>query len=310
MEKVNEQVHAQVNVQVTDELVVRALQENLAIIRFDQEHRIAYVNDIFARVVGYCADEMVGMHHRDLCFPEFSNSADYIAFWDNLFTGITFHDKILRRNANGDEVWLEATYMPVWDQARRRVISVTKVATDITERHHHLTHVVDDLQHTAQMLHQRSSDGMLHSEELLVSMEQIAQVSSANADTIYRLQEQAYEIQDVVKTIRKISSQTQMLALNAAIEAARAGEFGRGFNVVAQEVGKLSNMVQEAINQVKCSVDAMDGEVRKISGTTTEVEHSLKRGQERMQTAMESFNAIFVSANELNVQAQRVAHEI
>ncbi|MFD1884454.1 methyl-accepting chemotaxis protein [Paenibacillus wenxiniae] len=302
MEKLNEQV--------TDELVVRALQENLAIIRFDTEHRVAYVNDIFARVIGYSPGEMVGMHHRDLCFPEFSNSPEYKDFWDNLFTGITFHDRILRRNANDDEVWLEATYMPVWDQGRRHVIGVTKVATDITERHHHLSRVVDDLQHTAQMLHQRSSDGMLHSEELLVSMEQIAKVTSSNGETIHRLQEQAYEIQDVVKTIRKIASQTQMLALNAAIEAARAGEFGRGFNVVAQEVGKLSNMVQESIAQVKCSVDAMDYEVRKIYNTTTEVEQSVKRGQQRMQTAMESFNAIFASANELNIHADRVTHEI
>ncbi|WPP43279.1 methyl-accepting chemotaxis protein [Paenibacillus hunanensis] len=302
MEKLSEQV--------TDELVVRALQENLAIIRFDTEHRVAYVNDIFAHVVGYSPGEMIGMHHRNLCFPDFANSSAYEAFWNNLFTGITFHDRILRRNANNDEVWLEATYMPVWDQARRHVIGVTKVATDITERHHHLSHVVDDLQNTAKMLHQRSSDGMLHSEELLVSMEQIAQVTSANGDTIHRLQEQAYEIQDVVQTIRKIASQTQMLALNAAIEAARAGDFGRGFNVVAQEVGKLSNMVQESITQVKRSVDAMDLEVRKISNTTVEVEQSVKRGQERMQTAMESFTAIFTSANELNIQADRVTHEI
>ncbi|GGJ13217.1 methyl-accepting chemotaxis protein [Paenibacillus hunanensis] len=302
MEKLSEQV--------TDELVVRALQENLAIIRFDTEHRVAYVNDIFARVVGYSPSEMIGMHHRNLCFADFANSSEYVSFWDNLFTGITFHDRILRRNSNDDEVWLEATYMPVWDQARRHVIGVTKVATDITERHHHLSHVVDDLQNTAKMLHQRSSDGMLHSEELLVSMEQIAQVTSANGDTIHRLQEQAYEIQDVVQTIRKIASQTQMLALNAAIEAARAGDFGRGFNVVAQEVGKLSNMVQESITQVKRSVDAMDLEVRKISNTTVEVEQSVKRGQERMQTAMESFTAIFTSANELNIQADRVTHEI
>ncbi len=302
MEKLSEQV--------TDELVVRALQENLAIIRFDTEHRVAYVNDIFARVVGYSPSEMIGMHHRNLCFADFANSSEYVSFWDNLFTGITFHDRILRRNSNDDEVWLEATYMPVWDQARRHVIGVTKVATDITERHHHLSHVVDDLQNTAKMLHQRSSDGMLHSEELLVSMEQIAQVTSANGDTIHRLQEQAYEIQNVVQTIRKIASQTQMLALNAAIEAARAGDFGRGFNVVAQEVGKLSNMVQESITQVKRSVDAMDLEVRKISNTTVEVEQSVKRGQERMQTAMESFTAIFTSANELNIQADRVTHEI
>lgn len=299
-----------VNQQVTDELVVRTLQENLAIIRFDTDHRVAYVNPIFAAVLGYTPEQMIGMYHKNLCFPELYNSKEYEQFWDQLFSGKTFHDKIMRRDANDNPVWLEATYMPVWDQQRRRVIGVTKVAANITDRHHDLSTVVSELQQTAQQLNQHSSAGIQHSEHLLRSMEQIVHVSGANAETVYTLQEQAYEIQDVVQTIRKIAAQTQMLALNAAIEATHAGEFGRGFNVVAREVSKLSNMVQDSIAQIKRSVESMSQEVRKISGSTGEVEQSLKRGQEQVQTAMESFNAIFTSAHELNMQAEKVANRI
>ena len=48
------------------------------------------------------------------------------------------------------------------------------------------------------------------------------------------------ETSEVVSKIRANASKSKILALNASIEAARSGEAGKGFTVVAKEMGDMA----------------------------------------------------------------------
>lgn len=291
---------------VTDALVVKAMEKSLAIIRFDLDRRVTYVNETFARTMGYQVGEMYGMHHRQLCFADFANSMDYELFWNSIFNGVSFQDKIERKDASGNSVWLEATYMPVYDESNERILGVSKIATNITNRQKNISAVVHELKTMSHEMNEHADIGIERSRELLSSISGISEVSAHNRATLSLLQEQAGSIQGIVKTIQEIASQTQLLALNAAIEAAHAGEYGRGFDIVAKEVRKLSGMVGDSINEICNSVNGITKEIKNISSSAQKVEEYVQQSQQQIAVALKDFTTIAESAQLLDAKAHQV----
>jgi methyl-accepting chemotaxis protein len=72
------------------------------------------------------------------------------------------------------------------------------------------------------------------------------------------------QISKVVSLINQIALQTNVLAINASIEASRAGEAGRGFTVVAEEIGQLASKSAAATKEIEQIVESIQLETNKV----------------------------------------------
>ncbi|MCZ7885741.1 MULTISPECIES: methyl-accepting chemotaxis protein [Agrobacterium] len=110
--------------------VLDALGRSQAIIEFDLTGKILRANDNFCKTVGYQQSEIVGRAHSMFLSPEDSASPEYKSFWAKLSRGEYDQGQYRRRAKNGDEIWIEASYNPVFRFGKP--YKVVKIATDIT----------------------------------------------------------------------------------------------------------------------------------------------------------------------------------
>lgn len=108
-----------------------AISDVMGVIEFDLKGNITNVNDNFAAVTGYSKQEILGKHHSMFVEQAYKNSQEYKLFWEKLARGEADNGQYKRIGKGGKEVWLQASYNPIFDAAGKP-FKVVKYATDIT----------------------------------------------------------------------------------------------------------------------------------------------------------------------------------
>ncbi|MEH6525937.1 MAG: PAS domain-containing methyl-accepting chemotaxis protein [Sneathiella sp.] len=273
---------------------IDAVNKSQAVISFNLDGTIIDANDNFLGAVGYTIDEIRGEHHSKFVEASFAGSSEYAEFWAALGRGEFQADEYKRIAKGGKEIWIQASYNPIFDPSGKP-FKVVKYATDVTAqviaRHEgeRVGKIVDEnlgkilssvgdanlqatsavtasgqalqtVQSVAAAAEEFQSSAQEISRSMSASKTEVdkANQEAANADNSTKeLSTAAQAMSSIIEVIQGIAAQINLLALNATIESARAGEAGKGFAVVATEVKSLASQVANATDQISTEINGM-----------------------------------------------------
>jgi methyl-accepting chemotaxis protein len=255
-----------------NESILKALERSVGVIEFDPSGVIVDANKSFCAVVGYDRADLVGQRHSMLCEPEYATSKAYELFWQKLRSGEFFSDTFRRLGKGGREVWIQATYNPVFN-TRGEIYRIVKFATDITGRMQavgvlgeaigqlakgnlaiQLSQEIDvsldatrhDFNAAAEKLDLAVSKIAASSEEIALTAGELLESAGSIAK---RTEQQAAALEQTSAALEQITQTVH----DASARAADAGELVRETRQSAEESGRVVREAVAAMGQIEHS---------------------------------------------------------
>lgn len=135
-------------------------------------------------------------------------------------------------------------------------------------------------------------------------------------------------ISKVAEKIKHISKNINLLALNARIESVKAGEYGKGFMVVAEEVGKLAvqssdmvNTIQDNVKDILLSVvelsDSAEGMLKMIENNilsdyekVIDISNEYEEDGRKFESVIQIFSELTENVNSSSVEISEIMDSI
>lgn len=125
-----------------------------------------------------------------------------------------------------------------------------------------------------------------------------------------KVEEYSQVINGFVRTINKISEQTNLLAMNASIEAAHAGNLGKGFSVIAQEIRKLSMDTSSNAKNIESVLQENSDVVKETVETMLKFNEYVESSGKSATETLNSMEEIISGIMEINVGNKEISNSI
>jgi methyl-accepting chemotaxis protein len=294
---------------------MEAIRKSQAVIEFRMDGNIITANQNFLNTLGYTLDDIRDRHHSMFVDPMERSSAAYGEFWASLNRGVYQAAEYRRIGKGGREVWIQASYNPIFD-LNGKPFKVVKYATDITaqamarmkaERARSLIESVAAGSEEMNASIREISETMVKSRQTAEAA--VNQVETADLQA-QRLTSAAHAMGGIVGLIGDITGQINLLALNATIESARAGEAGRGFAVVASEVKNLANQAKQATDKISSEIESLNGISGDVVSALVTIKQAIEHVNEFVTSTAAAVEEQSTVTSDMSDNMQRAAAEL
>lgn len=231
---------------------VNAISKAQAMIEFKLDGTVVSANENFLKLLGYDLKEIQGKHHRIFCDSGYANSPAYRSFWDALNRGEFEAGQYMRVTKSGAQVWIQASYNPIFD-SEGRVIMVVKFATDITAEKKKVVEFeghVNLLEETANSLGAAAAELTATATQMTANTKKTSEesiaASKSSEDVANGVQTVATNTEEMVASIKEISRSANESAEMSKMTSTKAQET----NATVTQLGASSQEIGEVIKVI------------------------------------------------------------
>lgn len=263
---------------------LQAIHRAQAVIEFNLDGTIINANANFLSTLGYELAEIKGKHHRMFVDKDYGNSREYKDFWSRLNAGEFHQGRFRRLNKRGEDVWISATYNPIFD-ASGKLHKVVKFASDITER--------------------VKLDEMVHN-----AMEESARVMHglSNGDLEQRMDGQySGELTQLADSVNGFSSRLQSMVseIKATTEIVREGT--EGIRARNHEIDARTEQQAASLEQTSAAMEQFTGTVQQTAANASEADILAKSAREEAEKGGDVVSNAVVAMQAINESSNKIA---
>ena len=264
---------------------IDAINKAQPVVEFDMGGKVLHANDNFLSMMGYSLEEIKGRHHSLFVDEEYKRSIEYGQLWDQLQDGILVNGEFKRMGRGSREVWVQASYNPIFDLGGKP-FKVVQYAVDITGR----KQAINDIKATMGELVKGNLDCKIeHKFEgefevlgnainqfveqmsttigaIYTAVETIntasSEIATGNSDLSSRTEQQASSLEETASSMEELTGTVKLNAENAeqanGLASQSCGVATQGGELISQVVETMS-LINESAQEISDIIGVIDG---------------------------------------------------